>query len=144
MQVSLQSAVCLTTCTLISAYSAYSNYLSWVSCFAFGIIWGYNMGQNALEKLDNHPDAQQLNRAVKFLTNSMPDITVTAIHLVALGFISQRIQSPSELGIRLATIFCSGLASLAFGMNVGKLFQLDILRRSENPQIQELLKKAII
>jgi len=140
MQISLQSAVCFTTCAAVSAYSAYSDYLSWVSCFAIGIIWGYNMGQQARAKLDNQPDVQQL----KCLTDSMPDMTVTAIHLIALGFISQRIQSPSELGIRLATIFCSGLASLAFGMNVGKLSQLDILRRSENPQIQELLKKAII
>ena len=74
----------------------------------------------------------------------MPGIVVTAINLVALGFINQRAHLPSDLNTRLVTIFISGLANLGFGFSIGRLLQLEILNRSENPRIQELLNKAII
>jgi hypothetical protein len=40
MQVSFQSKLCLTACTLISAYSAYSKPTYWITSFAIGVLMG--------------------------------------------------------------------------------------------------------
>src|SRR5579872_6287436 len=40
MQVSFQSKLCLAACTLISAYSAYSNPKGWLTSFVIGVLMG--------------------------------------------------------------------------------------------------------
>jgi hypothetical protein len=155
MQVSLQSKVCLATCVAINAYDAYSNYASWVSFFVIGLLRGSYSGsadlQNARQGLDvaeNHHHYKEYEtrrwRAVNSLTSSFANIEVTALNLLALGFISQRIQLPSGSVPQAAAFICRGLASLAFSWHVGRLFQLEILQKNQNPKIQKLLDQAII
>ncbi|HEY5259049.1 MAG TPA: hypothetical protein VIJ46_00250, partial [Rhabdochlamydiaceae bacterium] len=76
--------------------------------------------------------------AVKSLAGSMPGIVTTAVNLLSLGLISQRVQLPSGWNPRIGTYHCD-LTAFGFGAYVGRLFQLDILRKDQDPKIQELL-----
>jgi len=73
----------------------------------------------------------------------MPNLLVTAINLLALGLISQRVQLPSGWDPQIKTFFCA-VAAGGFGACVGKLFQLDILQRDTNPDIKSLLDQTTI
>ena len=148
MHVSLQSKFYLGACVAIGAYNAYSNPVHWITSFAVGILAGTIMGRSdLLTARDGYQpgnsygmgwnkakDKEARQNAVISLADSMPDLATTAINLMALGLISQKIQLPSRVG---SAIFC--IAACYFGLDIGKLFQLEILRGSRDPYIQELL-----
>jgi hypothetical protein len=157
MHVSLQSTVCLGTCIAINAYAAYSNPVPWVTTFALGVLMGAYHGRSFLQaaREGHQPGNNQgqafsaLNdrvirqNAVSSLANSMPGLVLTAINLLALGLISQRVQLPSGWDPVIGTIICN-YAAVRFGNCVGELFHLDILRKDLDPKIQELLAQRII
>jgi hypothetical protein len=157
MHISAQSIVCLGTCVAINAYAAYSNPVRWITNFALGVLVGTFQGRSYLRAareghqpgnnqglgFDAFRDRVVRENAVKSLANSMPNLLVTAINLLALGLISQRVQLPSGWHPLIGTVICN-LAAIRFGAHVGKLFQLDILRNDPNPDIQELLAQRII
>ncbi len=157
MQVSLQSKVCLVTCVATNAYAAYSNPVRWITAFALGVLLGtiggranlrdaregYQPGNNMGMGWDAGKDKEVREKAVKALTNSMPGLVATAINLLALGLISQRVHVPSGWNPRIGTYFCD-FAALGFGTHVGMLFQLDVLRRNLDPGIQNLLAQTTI
>jgi hypothetical protein len=157
MHVSLQSTVYLGTCVAINAYAAYSNPTRWITAFAIGVLLGtisgrselraardgYQPGNNMGMGCDAGKDREVRENAVKFLADSMPGLLTTAINLLALGLISQRVHLPSGWNPRIGTYFCD-FAAFGFGTFVGALFQLDILRRDQDPKIQELLANTVI
>ena len=157
MHVSLQSTVYLSTCVAINAYAAYSNPVPWVTTFVLGVLSGtcigrfylraaregYEPGNNVGFGWDSVKDREIRANAVGALAYSMPNLLLTAVNLLALGLISQRVQLPSGLDPRIGNFFCI-YADAAFGMHVGMLFQLDILRKDPNPKTQELLAQTTI
>jgi hypothetical protein len=150
MYVSLQSKVCLGACVVISAYAAYSNPARWLTSFAVGVLLGNFWGHSDLQAArEGHfgwgesKDRKVIANAVESLANSMPGLVTTAINLLALGLIWQRVELPSEWDSRMGNYFCN-FAALAFGRQIGKLFQLDILRKDQDHQIQNLLDQATI
>ncbi len=157
MRVSAQSIVCLGTCVAINAYAAYSNPVRWVTTFALGVLLGTGIGRSDLRAArEGHQPGNKMGQgwdagkdqairenAVKSLASSMPGLAITAINLLALGLISQRVQLPSGWDPRIGTYFCD-FAAFGLGGHVGELFQLDILRKNLDPKIQELLAQTII
>ncbi len=157
MQVSLQSTVYLGTCAAINAYAAYSNPVRWVSAFALGVLVGtergryylsaardgYQPGNNVGMAWNAFTDQEVKEKAVKSLTNSMPGLVLTALNSLALGLINKRVPLPSGWNPLIGVVICD-VAVLGFGRSVGKLFQLDILRRNPDLEIQRLLAKTII
>ena len=157
MQVSLQSKVYLGTCVAIGAYNAYTNPTHWITVFAFGVLYGTLRGRSDLRTVregfqtgnnygmgwTSSKDREVRENAVRSLTDSMPGLMVTALNLLALGLISQRIQWPSGWNPLLEVVICD-VATYSFGVHVGTLFQLDILRRDQHPMIQKLLANAVI
>jgi len=155
MQVSLKSAVYLGTCVAINAYAAYSSPTRWVTAFAIGILTGTFLGHYGVrdaqkgyqpensQRWDADKDKRVREKAVKFLADSMPRPLTTAINVLALGLISQRVQLPSGWNPLIGTLICA-YATFEFGLHVGMLFQLDVLRRDQDPKIQELLADTVI
>lgn|GEM_PF-798024 len=160
MQVSLQSKFYFCACTVVATCNAYANPSIWITAFVIshfiGICEGYfyrsaaqsdnkrgNSGWNLYKIV-------QKETATELLAASMPGLGALIINLIALGLIKKRIpplQSwyprPEKSIYDLGTFFY-GFAAGYCGHVVGNLFQLDMLRRSSDPEIQKLLEKAII
>jgi hypothetical protein len=157
MHVSLQSKVYLGACVVIGAYNAYENPTRWITAFAIGVLAGTISGRSDLcAARDGHQpgnslgmgwdscrDQEIIKNAVTSLVNSAPGIFTTAINLLALGLISQKIQLPSNWNPKFKTYFCD-FAALKFGYNVGKLFQLEFLCGIKTTEVQQLLADAVI
>src|SRR4051812_33095412 len=106
MRVSAQSIVCLGTCAAINAYVAYSNPVPWVTTFALGVLMGtyyggsdlraaqdgYQSGNDMVLGLDPSKDQIIRRNVVNSLASPMPGLVLTAVNLLALGLISQRVQ----------------------------------------------------
>jgi len=157
MQVSLQSTVYLSVCTAINGYAAFSNPVRWITAFVLGVLVGtlhgrshlraaregYQPGNTQGQGWDAIEDRTIREIAVASLASSMPGLVLTAIHLLALGFISKKIQLPSGWDPLIGVCFCD-FASFYYGLRVGQLFQLDILQRDTNPDIKRLLAQTTI
>ncbi|HEX2578854.1 MAG TPA: hypothetical protein VHK67_00425 [Rhabdochlamydiaceae bacterium] len=157
MQVTLQTKIYFGACLAINIYNAYANPVRSITAFAFGVFAGTWMGQRNLYDAQNgHQTGNNLGmgwnsgqdleirkNAVDSLANSMPGLLTTAIQLVALGLITKKIQLPSGWDPRIGTYFCD-FAALDLGYAVGNFFQLDILRKSTDRQLQKLLDQTTI
>ncbi|HEX2578855.1 MAG TPA: hypothetical protein VHK67_00430 [Rhabdochlamydiaceae bacterium] len=161
MQVSLQSAACTVTCSIVAIYNANESFALWMRCFVISLFVGTCQGffcRCAAER-DNKTGNTSLfgwdkivkkETAVEFLANSMPGLGTTVINLIALNIIRETLPFPWNwnvgIGTRvldLRTLFFGFAAGLC-GHVVGNLFQLDMLRRSSDPEIQKLLEKVIL
>jgi hypothetical protein len=68
---------------------------------------------------------------------------VTAVNLLALGLISQRVQWPSGWNPLIKKVICAEPGAVSGMITVG-LFYLDKLRKSRNPMVQNLLTQTTI
>ncbi len=157
MQISLQSKVYLGTCIAIQAYSVYSNPTRAITCLVLGLLLGTVQGRSELRAArEGHQpgnnmgmgwnegtDQEVKERAVNALVNSAPGIYTAAINLLALGLLTQKVQIPTSWSPKWGTYFCD-FATLNFGAVMGHLFQLDALRKIEDPYVQKLLANTVI
>ncbi|HEX4840157.1 MAG TPA: hypothetical protein VFU89_06920 [Rhabdochlamydiaceae bacterium] len=153
MQVSLQSKFYFCACTAINAYAAFSNPIRWISFFALGVLSGALSGyypryyaQNAYDsrnRFDQKFKASLGENPINLLTLWMPGLRQTAIHLLALGLLSQKIQLPPSWSPQIGRYFCD-FAAYKYGFSIGLLYQFNILRKSPDPKIKALLDKTTI
>jgi len=152
MQVSLQSVAYTVTCSIVATYNAYVNPAHWISCFVIGLFLGTCQGYfwRYAAETEVFRWAVKKETAVEVLTSSMPGLGITIINVIAMDIISKTIPFPSSWNLRIGTFVCDletlyyGFAASFCGVVTGELFQLDMLKRSTDPEIQKFLEKAII
>jgi hypothetical protein len=156
MQVSLQSKVCIGTCVAVSAYAAYSNPVRWMTCYVVGVLAQMYLRHSDFQAAreghqpengltwDADEDQTIREKAVKSLVDlSIPGKVMTAINLLALGVISQRIQLPSGWNPLIEAFICRGPVFTFGTLSVG-LFYLDKLQKDQKLEIRNLLAKTTI
>ncbi|MBA2368212.1 MAG: hypothetical protein H0V82_04205 [Candidatus Protochlamydia sp.] len=73
--------------------------------------------------------------------HSKPGLLTTLVNCLALAFIENGYQL--ERFSEKEPVFTS-IAAMCLGYTIGHLFSLDVLRRSQDPAIRELLANAVV
>ena len=73
----------------------------------------------------------------------MPDAATIFINLIALAFLSQKIQLTLSSGLNLGSYYWD-FTIVDFGIILGCMFHLAALRNTQDPYVQKLLAKAEI
>ncbi|MBA2368213.1 MAG: hypothetical protein H0V82_04210 [Candidatus Protochlamydia sp.] len=158
MQLSLQSTFYLAINTGVGALSLYKTPMPyhWLGAFAAGLLAGSLVSKRALNKAQNgynpgngygmgwseNNDRQIRTEGARYLiTNSFPGFIVTTINCVALAVINK---APLlERFFAHEPVLTLG-AAMCLGYTLGHFFSLDILRRSQNPTLRDLLSNAVV